>query len=280
MPLTASSARTRSCSPAGSLAIGTTANLSASLTLAGGTIDGGTIDLTGGATLVGTSIAAARFGGVTLDGTLDMTGYAAVRHRHRRLDLERHHRPRRRHTPYYLRRLHFLGAQTLGGTGSIVFGGTRSGNQINTASANGDSGTLTIGSGITIDGDSGAIGYNGGGNRDPARRSGDDRRQHERGHDRGLRHQLDQCRHARIPGRPALPARHLDRCRRRSRPRSGSDVYLRASFTLGSGYSFTGSGNLELVGTLNNTGTTLSRERLWAGLRPRWRHDRRRHRST
>ena len=57
--------------------------------------------------------------------------------------------------------LNFVGAQTLGGTGSVLFG-ENGGNQINTAASNGDSGTLTIGSGITIHGKSGLIGYNGG----------------------------------------------------------------------------------------------------------------------
>ena len=54
--------------------------------------------------------------------------------------------------------------QTLGGTGSIVLGGTL-GNTINTASSGGDSGTLTIGPGITIDGNSGSIGYDPNGTR-------------------------------------------------------------------------------------------------------------------
>ena len=59
---------------AGSLAIGTTAALSASLTLDGGTIKGGTLAMTGGATVT----AANNLGtldGVTLEGTLDLATY-------------------------------------------------------------------------------------------------------------------------------------------------------------------------------------------------------------
>ncbi len=56
-------------------------------------------------------------------------------------------------------RLNFVGAQTFAGTGAVVFGGAAYGNnQINTATLNGDSGTLTIGSGITIHGKNGSIG--------------------------------------------------------------------------------------------------------------------------
>ena len=62
--------------------------------------------------------------------------------------------------------LTFEGAQVLAGTGSIVFGDSPS-NQIVTASLEGDSGTLTIGSGITIHGGNGSIGYNNGGAQTP-----------------------------------------------------------------------------------------------------------------
>ena len=84
-------------------------------------------------------------GGLTLDGTIELGST--------------------NNTSYY-GDLNFQGAQTLGGTGSVVFGDSGN-NAINTASANGDSGTLTIGPGITIDGEYGLIGYDGGGNQTP-----------------------------------------------------------------------------------------------------------------
>ena len=58
--------------------------------------------------------------------------------------------------------LNFVGTQTLSGTGSIVFG-LIGDNQINTASSGGsDTGTLTIGADITIEGDNGFIGFDNG----------------------------------------------------------------------------------------------------------------------
>ncbi len=61
---------------AGSLAVATSAALGASLTLSGGTINGGTIDLTDGAALIGTSLGGT-LNGVTLDGDLDLTANGA-----------------------------------------------------------------------------------------------------------------------------------------------------------------------------------------------------------
>ena len=120
---------------AGVLSIVTTADLSASLTLAGGTLAGGTVDLTGGATLVGTS-AGGTLDGVTLDGTLDMyqasdevldvTGGLTL---DGTILLGTISGPTGN-------ALDFVGAQTLGGTGTITFG--RDG-AITTASLGGDS---------------------------------------------------------------------------------------------------------------------------------------------
>ena len=145
----------------GTLTIGTTASLSAPLTLAGGTIAGGTIDLSGGATIVATS-SGGTLAGVTLDGTLDMTGYLATVTVTDGLTLDGTiELGPASYTYDYLGILNFQGAQTLGGIGSIVFGDDTV-NQINTASSGGDSGTLTIGPGITIDGEYGTIGYDNG----------------------------------------------------------------------------------------------------------------------
>ena len=133
----------------------------------GGTIDGGTIDLTNGATLVGTN-SGGTLSGITLNGTLDMTGPDSVvtvtdgLTLNGSIDLGL-----AVYTVFnQFASLEFQGAQTLSGAGSIVFGGNPA-NQINTASSGGDSGTLTIGPGITIHGNSGTIGSNNGGTETP-----------------------------------------------------------------------------------------------------------------
>ena len=89
------------------------------------------------------------------------------RHGYGRPDAQWHGRPGQQQ-----RRLNQRSAQLrradAGWTGTIVFGswvGAR--NRINTANNNGDSGTLTIGSGITITGQTGFIGYDGGENQTP-----------------------------------------------------------------------------------------------------------------
>ncbi len=129
--------------------------------LQGGTIDGGTVSMTDGATLVGTynNGSGGTLSGVTLDGTLDLasidganvavTGGLTL---NGTIDIGS-----ASDTTYG--RLNFVGAQTFAGTGAVVFGGAGYGNNlINTAALNGDSGTLTIGSGITIHGKNGSIG--------------------------------------------------------------------------------------------------------------------------
>jgi YD repeat-containing protein len=152
---------------------GTTLALNdASLTylLDGGTIDGGTVATSNGATLVGTNHGGqgGTLAGVTLDGTLDLatniyanltvTGGLTL---DGTIDIGKADGSTLGH-------LNFVGAQTLGGTGSVLFGtyawpdGYEQGNQINTAASGGDSGTLTIGPGITIHGSTGVIGYDNG----------------------------------------------------------------------------------------------------------------------
>ena len=53
--------------------------------------------------------------------------------------------------------VNFAGEQSLEGTGTITFGGNLR-NAINAATSDGDSGTLTVGAGITIDGNEGSLG--------------------------------------------------------------------------------------------------------------------------
>ncbi len=135
--------------------------------LEGGMISGGTIDVTGGAVLAAYS---GTLEGVTLDGTLDMTGYYSSVTVTDGLTLDGTidlgSTIYYNNIGYYYGDLDFQGAQTLSGTGSVVFGNS-SNNAINTASVNGDLGTLTIGSGITIDGDTGSIGYDNDTNQTP-----------------------------------------------------------------------------------------------------------------
>ena len=111
----------------------------------GGTIAGGTITTQDGAgianeTLDGVTIdgdfqvvggnAAGVTGGLTLDGTATLGGSSTFGY------------------------LEFSGSQTLGGTGTVVFSGTGPYNALGVAS-----GTLTIGPGITVRGQSGYVGY-------------------------------------------------------------------------------------------------------------------------
>ena len=150
---------------AGSLSIASASTFSSTVTLSGGTLAGGPITMTDGATIVGTynNANGGTLSGVTLDGTLDLAtniganvtvkggltlnGTIAIGNS----------------TGSSYGQLNFVGAQSLGGSGAIVFGGN-GGNQINTAASNGDSGALTIGAGITIHGKIGMIGYNAPGN--------------------------------------------------------------------------------------------------------------------
>ena len=197
------------------------------------------IDLTGGATLVGTD-SGGTLSGVTLDGTLDMTGYYPFVNVTGGLTLNGTIDLGATNGDYYAD-LHFLGAQTLAGTGSIVFGNWgivfsgSAGNQITTArptairepsrSARASPSTATAA----------RLAYNSGGTQTPLVIQGtidaDARR-----HDRGLRHQLDQCRHARGPvTAAALPQRHLDRCRRDLRAFRLDRLPAVEPFTLGSG---------------------------------------------
>ncbi len=131
--------------------------------LDGGTIDGGTVETTNGATLVG---GAGTLDGVTIDGTVDMTtiGDTITVTQGLTLNGTIDLGPT---DASGISELNFQGAQTLSGTGSIVFGNFYEGDQINTASSGGDSGALTIGPNITVQGTDGVIGYDHGGPETP-----------------------------------------------------------------------------------------------------------------
>ncbi len=142
---------------AGSLSIAAASTFSNTVTLSGGRLAGGPISMTDGATLVGTGNVGT-LSGVTLDGTLDLatnnqanvtiTGGLTL---NGTVDLGNA-------SGSTYGRLHFVGAQTLGGMGSVILGGNPDYNAITTATSNGDAGTLTIGAGITIHGKYGSIG--------------------------------------------------------------------------------------------------------------------------
>jgi hypothetical protein len=130
---------------AGTLNIGTTFSLdTASLTLAGGTINGGTISATGGAELLATS-SGGTLNGVTLNANLNLTAGNGNVNVHVINGLTLNSTA----TLGYDAGIFFDGgSQTLGGSGTVVFSNSASEGLI----ANADNMTLTIGSGINIQG--------------------------------------------------------------------------------------------------------------------------------
>ena len=127
--------------------------------VAGGTIDGGTVETTGGAALFATH-SGGTLDGVTLDGTLDLTGYYPSLDVTGGLTLDngtidignpvasnsyRHAHIPGRTDPGRLRLGRLWRAAA---------------NRIDTESSGGDSGTLTIGPNVTVGGDYGYIGFN------------------------------------------------------------------------------------------------------------------------
>ncbi|MCY2953144.1 MAG: hypothetical protein NTU53_14365, partial [Planctomycetota bacterium] len=134
----------------GTLAVDTTVQLSADLTLAGGTIIGGTVGGTGGTKLICTP-SGGTLDGVTLNTNLDLTGDYSYANVVNGLTLNG------TATLGYQARIYFNGgSQTLGGMGTVVFNNCP--NQALVANANGM--TLTIGPNITIRGGNGWVNNN------------------------------------------------------------------------------------------------------------------------
>ena len=234
---------------------GTTLSIDTSgltLALLGGTVNGGTIDLSGGATIVGTS-SGGTLAGVTLDGTLDMTGDLATVTVRGGLTLDGTIELGSNNTSYY-GDLNFQGAQTLGGTGSVVLGESGYNEIDNYSSGSGDSGTLTIGSGITIAGQAGIIGNSS----YPLINQGTIDADVSGGtiSVNGTNWSNSGTLEASNGGTLNLSGTWTDAGTVTAG--SGSTVDLGGTFSLGSGYAFTGGGALDLQGTLNNSGTTLS----------------------
>ena len=116
-----------------------------------GTIDGGTVDVGTGTNLV---LAGSTLDGVTIDGNLAVSGNAGVTVQDG-LTLNGTLSLGATSSNVY-GYLSFAGSQTLGGTGTVVFGQ----DSPNTLLVSDAGTTLTIGSGITVRGQSGAVGYN------------------------------------------------------------------------------------------------------------------------
>ena len=135
---------------------GTCDNTGATLTLDGsdgsflfsGSIIGGTVAETNGAALVPQ---AGTLDGVTVDGAVTVTtdSYLYVKD-----GLTLNATLTLGDSNGYYGLVDFEGTQTLDGTGTVVFSGPSSGNSLGLSS-----GTLTIGSGITVEGQSGYVGY-------------------------------------------------------------------------------------------------------------------------
>ena len=125
------------------------------ITLAGGTIANATINLTNGTSLIAQS---GTFNGVTMSGTLDVGNSvnAADLTVTNGLVLNGTALVGNPTNVSYAGYISFVGSQTLGGTGTVVFGDNATYNALRLA----DGGTtLTIGSGITVEGQNGTIGY-------------------------------------------------------------------------------------------------------------------------
>ncbi|MGA2621982.1 MAG: hypothetical protein ABSF26_30640, partial [Thermoguttaceae bacterium] len=126
--------------------------------LAGGTLKNGTLNESGGAELVFTN-SSGTLDGVTANSDLDLaTNNNANVHIVDGLTLNATARLGNAAGSTY-GGLYFDGAQTLGGTGAVVFGKSGSNflDTYNTQNNNPSAGTLTIGAGITIRGSAGNI---------------------------------------------------------------------------------------------------------------------------
>ncbi len=138
---------------------GTTVTLDGPWRLAGGTIDGGTIATTGGGVLIATTSGGLLANGVTLDGNLDLTtAYSARVTVTGGLTLANGTVLKIGDNVGDYGYVSFNGGnQTLGGTGSVLFGNSPA----NTLWTGQSSGTnLTIGPNIFVHGQSGYIGLN------------------------------------------------------------------------------------------------------------------------
>ena len=144
----------------GSLAVATTANLTANLTLSGGSIIGGTWTTTGGAELVGTA-SGGTLNGVTANGDLDLSqvsGASLTVYNGLVLNGTMYLGKADGSTAGYVQFGNYSDpAGSLIGNASVVFGGS-SGNALYDYSAqSGTAGTLTIGPNVTIHGQDGYI---------------------------------------------------------------------------------------------------------------------------
>ncbi len=221
----------------------------------GGEIDSGDIVTTNGAALFGTG---GTLAGVTLDGTLDMATYSSVLAVTGGLTLS--------NGSILIGNgsgssgdLTFQGAQTLGGTGTVIFGGGNAyNNRLDTASSGGDSGTLTIGSGITIEGQNGFIGLDGGGTEYPMILEGTIDDNVSGGQIQVLGSNWTNSGTITATSGGSVFAQGTWTDNSVVSADSTSTVYLGGTFSVGSSASFTGTGTVAVSGTLDNSGSTLT----------------------
>jgi hypothetical protein len=133
-------------------------NSTGSWRLFGGTIDGGTVATTGGAALIATTSGGTLANGVTLDGIFDLTSsYGVNAYVTGGLKLTAGTVVEIGSSNGFYASLRFDGgSQALSGSGSVLFGSSTS-NFLQAGPSAGSA--LTIGSGILVHGQSGAIGY-------------------------------------------------------------------------------------------------------------------------
>lgn len=236
----------------GTLTASTTLQVKGSFSLAGGTLSStsvlGTTTIqatTSGGTLAGVTLAGnldlatnsgsanvTVTGGLTLDGTISLGNASGTTGG----------------------QLNFVGAQTLSGTGSVVFGGfSQGGNLITTAARGGDSGTLTIGPDITIHGKNGLIGNS----TLPLINQGTIDADVQGGSLVVVGSNWTNS--ATLQATAGSLSLNGTWTSTGSISASSGGVYLGGSFSLGAGYTIGGSGGrVEFDGTLGNDGTTLT----------------------
>jgi fibronectin-binding autotransporter adhesin len=143
----------------GTLAVATSVQLSANLTLAGGTIQGGTITQTGSGEVV---VQSGTLNGVTADATLDLSQFpnptlTVLNGLVLNASLLIGNSSGSTYGYVYFGQTSSA-AGSLTGTGTVLFGGSAANDLYDDSNLSGASGTLTIGPGITIHGKSGVVG--------------------------------------------------------------------------------------------------------------------------
>src|SRR5439155_11113945 len=142
----------------GTLTVTNTIQVNSAFTLSGGTLRSATVlQATNGTRLVSTGMGGV-LDGVTVNGDLDLTGNAVSATVTNGLVLNGTARLGNANSGYGA--LSFSGTQTLAGNGTVVFGGGGCA-YLKAARLCVEATTLTVGTGITVRGENGTIGYHG-----------------------------------------------------------------------------------------------------------------------